>query len=616
MNLREITGHFENVRPCGEGVTARCPAHDDAHNSLSISEGKDGRILVRCHAGCETEVVLSAAGLKMTDLFNDEPPARPKKTEYYYTDGNGEVIAKKTRGCDPEGRKTFSWQHLENGVWVNRRGDAGVLLYNQTAIEGQQCVFIVEGEKDVETMKKLGPAAVSLPDGCNSRWFPEYNRMLAGKDVYILQDNDEAGKKFARTVAAALFDTVNSVTVCDLTDVWPGIPEKADITDFCERFGEEEAALAVTKLACDTPEWTPGAENGMFKARPASLFGEDNTSFVWYPYIPVGDYTVLMADGGTGKTLFCCKVAADLSRGYALPGDDNPFRQEPVTTLIISAEDRGELLKKRLIACGADLDKIYILDCMDSEGMNFTDGLESFRRTVMKYRPKLVIIDPWHAFLGPSVNINMVNAVRPVFQKLANVAKHCECGMILVSHVNKRAQGENANNAATGSTDFINAARSAIRVIYSSEPGSEDTRIAVHTKSNYAKAGDSIEFRITEDGGVSWEGFSDIDRKTLEEAARYRKTPEFILSQREREETVNDGLIQAIYDYAEEGTTKNVSYERFRELYGPGIFGESKHYKKALEKVAPLLERDGINIIAGKHVKEGGVTNSGFSVSK
>ena len=38
--------------------------------SLSIAES-DGRILLRCHAGCPTEAVLSALGLRFSDLFVD-----------------------------------------------------------------------------------------------------------------------------------------------------------------------------------------------------------------------------------------------------------------------------------------------------------------------------------------------------------------------------------------------------------------------------------------------------------------------------------------------------------------------------------------------------------------
>jgi putative DNA primase/helicase len=47
-------------RKAGSGWTARCPAHDDRTPSLSIQDADDGKVLVRCHAGCEQERVLAA----------------------------------------------------------------------------------------------------------------------------------------------------------------------------------------------------------------------------------------------------------------------------------------------------------------------------------------------------------------------------------------------------------------------------------------------------------------------------------------------------------------------------------------------------------------------------
>lgn len=348
-------------------------------------------------------------------------------------------------------------------------------------------------------------------------------------------------------------------------------------------------------------------------AKTAAEFGEDNTSFVWTPYIPIGDYTVLMADGGTGKTIFCCGIAASISRGEYLPSNISKEKPMPANTLIISAEDRGELLKKRLAASGADLHKVYILDCMDSEGMDFTSGYDDFMDTIKRYKPKLVIIDPWHAFLGADVDINRVNAVRPVFQRLANLAKVCDCGMVLVSHVNKRAQGENANNAATGSTDFINAARSAMRVIFNDNPAEKDTRIIVHTKSNYAELGTSVKFRITKDGGCQWAGFSDITRKTLEESARWRKTPFEILNQQSAQDEMNCALIQAIREVSIKSKTVNISYEEMKSLNGADIFGSGQP-KRALESIVPSLKNYGISIQTGKTVKYNGKTHNGFSI--
>ena len=352
----------------------------------------------------------------------------------------------------------------------------------------------------------------------------------------------------------------------------------------------------------------------MYNAKSAAAFGECDTRFIWAPYVPVGDYTVLMADGGTGKTILCCGIAAAISRGKPLPGDSFSNKQSN-TVLIISAEDTGELLKKRLLASGANLERVFILDCLASEGLNFTDGYDDFLDLIRRYKPALTIIDPWHAFLGAGVDINRVNAVRPVFQRLANMAKTCDCGLVLVSHVNKRAQGENANNAATGSTDFINAARSAMRVIFDDEPGRENSRVLVHTKSNYAAPGKSVRYRITEDGGLVWDGFSDITRRTLEDAARWRKTTYEALQKQDIQDSVNRALIAAVKEHAEPGKTVNVSYDQMKADHGTDIF-DSMQPKRALDAVANELWSMGYVVQTGKTVRHDGRTKNGFSVFK
>ena len=275
-------------------------------------------------------------------------------------------------------------------------------------------------------------------------------------------------------------------------------------------------------------------------AKAAADYGVDNTCFLWRPYFPLGDYTVMMAEGGTGKTMLCCKIAAAVSTGTTLPGaTEQPSRN----VLLVSAEDSGEVLRKRLSASGADLQRVYILDRETSAGLNLAEGYDEFLATVQSYNPVLVIVDPWHAYLGPLVNINKANALRPILQQVANLAKKCNCAIILVSHINKTSQGENANNAATGSVDFINAARSAVRIVFDDEDRSE--RIMVHTKSNYAEYGPSIKYYITEDGGVEWDGFSDVTRQTLETASRRRSTPAEIL-QRERQQYHDDPIVRTL----------------------------------------------------------------------
>jgi DNA primase len=52
---RALGGHR-----AGATWMARCPVHDDRSPSLSISSGKDGKVLVRCHAGCEQRDLITA----------------------------------------------------------------------------------------------------------------------------------------------------------------------------------------------------------------------------------------------------------------------------------------------------------------------------------------------------------------------------------------------------------------------------------------------------------------------------------------------------------------------------------------------------------------------------
>ena len=64
-----VLHRLENVTEITAGWTARCPAHVDNANSLSVSEGTDGRALIHCHAGCQFGDVVDAMGLRVRDLF-------------------------------------------------------------------------------------------------------------------------------------------------------------------------------------------------------------------------------------------------------------------------------------------------------------------------------------------------------------------------------------------------------------------------------------------------------------------------------------------------------------------------------------------------------------------
>ena len=77
-SVNRLLEGLHGVKSNDKGWTAICPDHDDRQNSLSIHQGDDGRVLLKCFAGCETEQVVEAMGLTMADLFEKSSSAQQK----------------------------------------------------------------------------------------------------------------------------------------------------------------------------------------------------------------------------------------------------------------------------------------------------------------------------------------------------------------------------------------------------------------------------------------------------------------------------------------------------------------------------------------------------------
>lgn len=262
MRLEDILSRLEGVKGGNGQYSAKCPAHDDKKASLSVSTGQDGKILLHCHAGCTVPEILAALGLKESDLFPEDTqkaPCKPQEAHskvvarYDYTDAQGRLLNQKTRFSD----KSFSWSHYENGKWWRgRKGDP--VLYNLPVVAGAGFLYIVEGEKDVETLKAAGIPAVCGADGAGpGKWLPQYTEALRGKQVAVIQDNDEIGKAFAVETANALHGTAASVRLLDLTRIWPELPEHGDTTDIVEHI--KDGAVEIVNLAMHTEKWKPTA---------------------------------------------------------------------------------------------------------------------------------------------------------------------------------------------------------------------------------------------------------------------------------------------------------------------------------------------------------------------
>ena len=154
-----VLAKLDRVSKSGGKWTARCPAHEDRNPSLSVAEGDDGRVLLQCFAGCPTESVVRAIGMRWSDLFAERTngEACDVIAEYPYVDEEGKTLFVVERLFP----KSFRQKRPDGaGGWINNRKGVRPVLYRLpqvlAAVASGDTVYIVEGEKDVAALERLG----------------------------------------------------------------------------------------------------------------------------------------------------------------------------------------------------------------------------------------------------------------------------------------------------------------------------------------------------------------------------------------------------------------------------------------------------------------------------
>lgn len=349
--------------------------------------------------------------------------------------------------------------------------------------------------------------------------------------------------------------------------------------------------------------------------------------FVWYPFIPCGEYTVMGAAGGSGKGMASCLIASYLSKGNPLPEDrpcpDSlrafPYR-EPQTVLFISAEDTGNEIRSRLGVSHADLGKIYILDKDNSTRLDFSTetGLDYLRGYIEQCRARLVVIDPVQAFIGGETDMNRAAKMRTILSGFSHVAGETDCAILLIAHTNKRAQETDLNSGILGSVETVNASRSVIQILRDPEDDNPRTssRLILHTKSNNASLGRSVRFEIKEqerllDGVKVIEAggrfadnlYSDVTKELFEEAVRRRVSARELMMMRKHEETELDDLMDELRERADKLRKEGKNSGLFRYDEFPQFVWAGKRPADAINRVAFKLIGEGIAVRGSVLVK-------------
>jgi len=183
-------------------------------------------------------------------------------TTYDYRDETGTLLFQVVR---KQGKKFVQRRPDGDDGWIWKLDGTRRVLYRLPEVLGrrEEAVYLVEGEKDADALAAQGLLATTNPGGAG-KWRDEFAEPLRGRDVVILPDNDDAGRRHAREVASSLAGAASSVKVVELT----GLPQKGDVSDWLAAgHSPDELASLVEK----EPAWKPSFSNGEEKDKDEPL---------------------------------------------------------------------------------------------------------------------------------------------------------------------------------------------------------------------------------------------------------------------------------------------------------------------------------------------------------
>ena len=432
------------------GWMTRCPAHDDRNPSLSLTE-RNGVVLVKCHAGCDQAAVVSA--LKARGLWPErETESRSRiAAEYDYRDEDGKLLYQVVR-CEP--KNFFQRRPDGHGGWVNKKGERQV-LYRLREILEAPIVFVVEGEKDVETLRAYGFVATTNAGGAKAPWLPEYTEALRGREVILIPDNDEPGRARVLKISRALVHNAAVVNVVALKNA-------KDVSEWFEQGHSELELIALSRepggckimLIADEADVDRLAANWELPDHAAAsspnarapiksvseipsirTFAAQKIDFLVEGLIAAGTVTAITGDSGCGKSTFVTALASAVERG--IPFAELQTQRRPV--LVLDRENPLSVTVERFNRLGID------------DSANFTvwggrcpeeapaPNSPIVTRWVESLDPKpLIVIDSLVAFNpGDENDATQMRAFMQELRRLADTG-----ATVIVLHHNGKGEGE------------------------------------------------------------------------------------------------------------------------------------------------------------------------------
>ena len=242
---------------------------------------------------------------------------KPIKEWYCYENPDGSEAYYAARvEYQEDGKRIKEFPVYCRGSWSLRGKGVEKVPYRLPRIIKATDVFIVEGEKDVGTLAKMGLVATTSLGGAG-KFLPEYAKHFnKNQHVVILPDNDEPGREHARQVAAVLTGRVASIKILEL----PDLPPSGDVSDWADGRDPHEAGEELCKLADGAPEHREKETDGGLWAGQIHTLAEafkprPKRQYVVAGLIPLPSLTIIYGPPGGFKTFVVADLAICVAAG-------------------------------------------------------------------------------------------------------------------------------------------------------------------------------------------------------------------------------------------------------------------------------------------------------------
>ena len=447
-----------------------------------------------------------------------------------YFDASGEHIQYVIRWRIGPSDKTIRPAVLHNGK-VELRFPENRVLYNLLNVQFETSIVVTEGELKVEYLDRYGITATTSAGGGlaadKTDWQP-----LAGKNVIIWPDCDEAGERYADDVTSILTNLKPPANVLRINPTEFGLQEAEDAVNYIDKLkgqGYSETQIKEslnTVLSSAKPsvvkpkETSVPVKNHNEQSGIVSVCLDDvqieDVEWLWPNVIPAEELTLLVGNGAAGKTTMSSYIMSRVSTGTHFYGGMNTVGAKNI--IFLGNEDSiSKQLKPKLVANGADCKRVHAVNYVQlaGDGLRHTFSIKNHLHHLIDLIDNigdvgLIVIDPITQFLG-NVHENANSEVRTVLDPLTGLLRERGITCIGISHLNKKSDIQSAYRIL-GSIAFVAAARSVWLVAAEKDKDdstAEPSRYFMPIKCNYSINPMALTFRIQERGEIVFDGESD-----------------------------------------------------------------------------------------------------------